>query len=147
MRNIIIIFILLTFVGLSCSQTIPLGYRWDKNVEPDVSHYDLFTLVSSDSSLFSISPHWPADTTETVYIDSVYHMKFLLATVAHINSPVDSMVFQFNQPMFQGWMRAYILAADSAGNTSSLAPSLNVVYIGDREPPAMPGENFIFKRN
>ena len=141
-------FILTLLFVLSCAQTIPLGFRWDKNTEPDMSHYDLFTLVLSDSEAFYSLTEWPADTSvKNVYIDSTVHMPNLLATLAHIYSPIDSMVFQWTKTREQAFLRGYILAADSTGNMSAIATSINIVYIGDRDAPLMPGQNLIFKRN
>lgn len=144
MKTTLILFVL--FV-LGCAQSIPLGFRWDKNTEPDMDHYDLFTLVLPDSEAFYSLTEWPVDTSiNNVHLDSIIHMPNLLATMAHIYSPIDSMVFQWDKRMEQAFLRGYILAADSAGNTSAIAPSINIVYIGDRDAPMMPGRNLIFKR-
>lgn len=150
MWKLLIVFMVLfvLMITASCSQTIPLGMRWDKNPEPDMSHYDMFVLVLSDSSLFYTLTQWPADTSvKDVQIDSSFHFDYLLATMAHIhNSPIDSLVYEWNQPMEQKYIRAYIIAADSVGNTSPIATSDNVVFIGDRESPQIPRQYLIFNR-
>lgn len=142
--TILFVFII-SFVA--CSQTIKLGYVWDKNDESEkVKHYDLFILMNLDSASFWSMPAWPADTLSRVMMDTTIHFPNLLATIAHITGPIDSIVYQFEKPMSQNWIRGYILAADSLGNTSYIAPSLNVMYIGDDDPPSMPGRNFVFER-
>lgn len=138
--------ILALFFALGCTQTIHLGYVWDKNDESEnVKNYDLFVLVLPDSAEFWTLTEWPVDTLSYVQMDSTIHFPNMLATIAHITSPIDTVLYEFDQKMSQGFLRGYILAADSLGNTSTIAPSINVVYIGDREAPSMPGRNQILK--
>ena len=147
MKLISIVLLVFALSLCTCSQTIPLGVRWDKNTESDMSHYDLFILIKSDSMSFYFTyPEWPEDTIQNVFLDSTLHIPNLLATMAHIFSPVDSMVFHWDQTMYNKYLRAYVLAADSAKNTSFIAPSINIIYIGDRDAPGMPRQYFIFKR-
>jgi hypothetical protein len=142
-----ILFVLL-FVVMGCSQTINLGFRWDKNTESDMSHYDLFTYILPDSALFYQLDNWPTDTTDIVKIDSSYHYQYLLASMAHIYSPIDSMIYEWDQEMSQAYLRGYIVAADSAGNISYITPSLNIIDIGDRIAPKRVRENtYIYKRD
>ena len=90
---------------------------------------------------------WPTDSLSQVGLDSTIHFPNLLATIAHVVGPIDSIVYEFDYSMSQNWVRGYVLAADSVGNTSMISPSLNVVYIGDNEAPSMPSyNNFVFKR-
>lgn len=147
MKLLLILLFVFTLSLCACSQTMHLGYVWDKNAPEDkVKHYDLFILLMPDSADFWQLTDWPVDTLSNIDMDSTIHFPNLLATMAHIYSPIDSMVYEFDQPMSQNWLRGYILAADSVGNTSIMAPSINVVYIGDDVPPKMPGKNLIFKR-
>lgn len=148
----IFILLVLAFSVNSCSaQTTHLKYRWDKNVEPDMSHYDLFRVIEPDSLVLWNETFWPNDTTENVPIDSAIHYStnpvyggnYHFATVAHIFSPIDSLMFEYDQPMEQGYLRAYICAYDSVGNVSYIGPSINAVYIGDREAPAKPGTKYL----
>jgi hypothetical protein len=147
MKTVILLILVLVVIG--CSQTIHLKYRWDKNTEPDMSHYDLFRLVMPDSAAFwnfkLYVDGWPADTSNNVAVDSSIHYQngHYFTTVAHIFSPVDSLMFEYDQPMEQGFLRAYICAYDSVGNASFLTPSLNAVYIGDRDSPNKPGNHLI----
>lgn len=143
----VIVLLLVLVVAAACQPTMKLGFRWDKNTEEDMDHYDLFTLTLSDSAGFFALTTWPADTSvKNVYVDSIIHMPNLLATMAHIYSPIDSMVYEWNKRMEQKYLRGYILAADSSGNTSALAPSINIIYVGDRDGPDIPTQNFVFPR-
>lgn len=145
MKQIIIFILLLVVTG--CTQMMPLGMVWDKNTETDMHHYDLFTLVLSDSVSFYTLTEWPADTSvKTIHLDSTVHMPNLLSSIAHVhNSPVDSVVYEWSQRMSQQYLRGYILAADSAGNTSTIATSINIVFIGDRDAPEIPTQYLIFE--
>jgi hypothetical protein len=143
----ILVLILALVVCASCQSTIHLAYVWDKNPASDgVKDYDLFLVYLPDSAAFWQLTDWPVDTLSQVKLDSTKHMPNLLATMAHIYSPIDTMVYEFNKPRSQMWVRGYITAADSAGNVSFMAPSINVTYIGDDIPPGMVGRNFVFKR-
>ena len=133
-----ILFFILAFTVIGCTQTVHLKYRWDKNTEADMSHYDLFTLTLPDSAMFWQLTEWPADTSDRVLPDTTRHYPHLLATVSHVHSAVDSMTFEFDHPMEQRFLRAYIIAVDSAGNYSPFGVSINVVYICDRDAPNMP---------
>lgn len=142
-----IIFILAILFALGCTQTIKLGYVWDKNTEPDMSHCDLFTLTFNDSTTFYQLLEWPADTSVCcVKIDSALHYPHLLATIAHIHdSPIDTVLFEFTHDQEQKYLRAYLVAYDSLRNGSFIATSWNVVFIGDRESPARPNQKQIVK--
>ncbi len=139
--------ILALLIALGCTQTINLGYRWDKNTEPDMSHYDIFVVTAPDClSLWEMS-QWPAHEGLNIYPDSTEHYPNLLAVIAHIHdSPIDSVVFYYDQKMEQGSLRAWFVAVDSLLNKSFMAGSINAVYIGDREAPLKPTNNLVFKR-
>jgi hypothetical protein len=133
-----LVIIVILFHCNACGQTVHLKYRWDKNTETDMSHYDLFRVLSTDSvSLWEMST-WPADSTVVIIPDTAIHYHHLFATVAHIYSPIDSMIFEYDQDMFQGYLRAWICAVDSAGNASPLGVSINAVFIGDAVAPERP---------
>ena len=144
MKKTILLTLFLIITG--CSQTIKLGYVWDKNTEPDMSHYDLFTLTFPDSAAFWQLTEWPADTSVHGFpIDSLVHYPHKLAEIAHIFSSIDTVLFEFTHQMEQRFLRAYLVAVDSAGNVSPMAVSWNVVYIGDRESPAQPNQKRIIR--
>jgi len=149
MKRIMIVVLLFTLllVVSSCAQTMSLGMIWDKNTEPDMHHYDLFTLVLPDSVAFYALTEWPADTSiHHVQLDSTIHMPNLLAIMAHIhNSPIDSVVYEWDQKMSQSYLRGYILAADSIGNTSTIATSWNIIFIGDLDAPDEPTQYLLFE--
>jgi len=135
---------LLIFVAMVCNacaqSAITLKYRWDKNTEEDMSHYDLFRVTQPDSAQLWNLAFWPEDTTRDVYPDSAIHYQFdhYLARIAHIFSPIDSLTFEYDQQTSNNWLRAWICAVDSAGNKSLLAPSINAVWIADTESPERP---------
>jgi len=140
--------LLLVLLTESCNaQTVQLGYVWDKNPEPDMSHYDLFTLQLPDCTDFWQTTEWPADSTVNMFSDTTIHYPNLLATIAHIhNSPIDTVLFQFTHRMSQEYLRAYIVAVDSVGNKSLMAVSRNAVFIGDRDSPGKPTQdNYMVK--
>ena len=139
--------ILAILFALGCTQTVHLGYVWDKNTEQDMSHYDLFTLTLDDSAAFWQLTEWPADTSMKYFpIDSLVHYPNHLATIAHIhNSPIDTVLFEFTHNQEQRYLRAYLIAVDSTGNYSTMATSWDVVYIGDRESPDQPNQKQIIK--
>jgi len=144
MKKTILLTLFLIVAG--CAQTITLGYVWNKNTEPDMSHYDLFTLTLPDSAAFWQLTEWPADTSVHGFsIDSLIHYPHQLAEVVHVFSPIDSVLFEFTHQREQKFLRAYLVAVDSLGNTSPMATSWNVVYIGDRESPAQPNQRQIIK--
>jgi len=145
MKLISIVLLVFALSLYACSQTMPMGFRWDKNMESDMHHYDLFTLALFDSTEFYTLVQWSADTTKYVKLDSTIHMPNLLATIPHIFSPIDSMTFEWDQTMSNKYLRGYILAADSARNVSFIVPSINIVYIGDRDSPDEP-RFFRFKK-
>jgi len=141
---LVILFFFIFFTCESCqAQTIDLKFTWKKNPEPDMHSYDLFIITNPDSVYFYSLNEWPADTSiKNVYIDSTIHYPNLLATAAHIYSPVDTMLVEYRYPRSQTFARAYIVAVDSVGNQSALGTSINIFYIGDRDAPRVP-ENTI----
>ena len=148
MKMLKVFIILLVFmVAFGCGQTIQLGYVWDKNTEVDMMHYDLFTLTLDDSAAFWQLTEWPADTSiKNFPIDSLIHYPNHLATIAHIHdSPIDTVLFEFTHSQQQKFLRAYLIAIDSVGNYSTMSTSWNIVYIGDRESPAIPNQKRIIR--
>lgn len=144
MKGLKVFILLLVFmVAVGCTQTKSFTMVWNKNAESDVKHYDLFIVVLADSNAFYTLIEWPVSMLDTVRMDSLIHIPNLLATMGHITSPIDTMLFQWDQPMSDAYLRGYILAADLYGNTSPMAPSVNIVYLGDRIAPEMPKQYYL----
>ena len=139
MKALITTILLGVYLSLGCGQTIHLKFRWDKNTEPDIKEYHLFADIAPDSAdLFNMWPKWPDDSLDAKLYDDSLHSPHRIAVIGHVFGGVDSLTYEWDQRMSQNWLRGYIFAADSAGNYSFIAPSENVVDIGDREAPAKP---------
>jgi len=137
MKTIILFILVLVVIG--CAQTDTIRARWDKNTEPDMSHYDLFRVTMPDSLDFHADTFpWPKDTSDNI-LASDYHYGYSLAVISHVFGGVDSLTYEWEQPLNHKWVRAYILAADSAGNKSYLTPSVNIIFMPDEIPPDKPG--------
>lgn len=128
-----ILLIMVLVIAAACQPTKKLRFRWNKNIETSLSHYDLFFVVLPDSNDFYTLTDWPVDMDQKVWLDTLTHFPFLLSTMGHIYSPIDSMAFEWNQTMSRGYGRGYIMVTDSLGNLSPFSPSISIINIGKRD--------------